>query len=222
MYRLTGGQANLIAGTKEGDKGMSNEEKGELFVTVLEAPAGHCVSIQEPPWIPSYIYGINDRKNTDPSKAKYPHYRRWRLEVGTPVTSGSFLCALTTRPGTVTQKREYVSLPEQAWANFPAGKVVNTLGCQCVAEAVMVDEAAGCVVLAGASSIVRGNRRLQFAVPVDVEFSVAAERVWGVFYSPAAAGPLAQAGFAVRRLKHQEYNPRSNWNYSAVFSSKNI
>jgi hypothetical protein len=222
VYRLTGGQANLIAGIKDGDKGMSEEEKGELFVTVLDAPAGHRVSIQEPPWIPGYIYGINDRKNTDPSKAKYPHYHRWRLEVGTPVTSGSFLCVLTTRPGTVTQKREQVSLPEKAWAKFPAGKVVNALGCQCVAEAVMVDETAGCIVLAGASSIVRGNRRLQFAIPVDVDFSVAAERVWGVFYSPAAAGLLTQAGFAVRRPKHQEYNPRSIWNYSTVFSSINI
>ncbi len=35
QYRLTGGQANLIAGIKSGSKGLDDEEKGEIFVQVL-------------------------------------------------------------------------------------------------------------------------------------------------------------------------------------------
>ncbi len=59
VYRLTGGQANLIAGIKRGSKGLDDAERGEIFVEVLRASTSARVVVEEPTWVPGYIYGLN-------------------------------------------------------------------------------------------------------------------------------------------------------------------
>ena len=60
LYRLTGGQANLIAGIKGGSKGLDDAERGEIFVQVLDISPSARVVVEEPTWVPGYIYGLNN------------------------------------------------------------------------------------------------------------------------------------------------------------------
>ncbi len=218
-YRLTGGQANLIAGIKGGSKGLGDEENGEIFITLLDRRNDCRVLVEEPQWIPGYIYGLNDGRNVDVKKAKFPHYRRWRWEITQPVTSGSFLFALTSEAGEVTQHQERIRLPGQAWLQLTAGKPVQAMGCRTVAEAILVDESAGCLMLLGASELAAGSRKMQFAVPVDVELQIAGDMVRGLCYAPTADAVTTAAGFDVRKSQYGEYNPRSHCAYSMRFES---
>ena len=93
---MTGGQANLIAGIKSGSKGLDDQEKGEIFVQVLERSCfargdgrAHMGA--------GNIYGLNNTGLEDIREGRFPRYRRWRLEAIEPVTQGSFLFALSPR-----------------------------------------------------------------------------------------------------------------------------
>ncbi len=72
QYRLTGGQASLIAGIKYEIKGPSDEEKGEIFVKVLSASPPARVVLEEPTWVPAYIYGLNGTGREDISEGHFP------------------------------------------------------------------------------------------------------------------------------------------------------
>jgi hypothetical protein len=78
-YRLTGGQANLIAGIKGGGKGLDDAERGEIFVQVLNSRSPTRVVVEEPAWVPGYIYGLNNTGQETLSDGRFPRYRRWRL-----------------------------------------------------------------------------------------------------------------------------------------------
>ncbi len=97
VYRLTGGQANLIAGMKHGAKDLDDSERGEIYVQILQASPASQVVVEEPAWVPGYIYGLNNTGQEELSDGRFPRYRRWRLEAVERVKQGTFLVALSQR-----------------------------------------------------------------------------------------------------------------------------
>jgi hypothetical protein len=168
-YRLTGGQANLIAGIKSGSKGMSDEEKGEIFVHVLGTVPSARVVVEEPTWVPGYIYGLNNTGREDISEGRFPRYQRWRLEATETVTQGSFLVALSPRSGQVRYAEGAILLPEGGGIRLGYG-ALQALGVQCECECLMSDEGTRRITAMGLRSLRHGEAQLTFAAPVDVEY----------------------------------------------------
>ncbi len=138
QYRLTGGQANLIAGIKSGSKGLNDEEKGEIFVQVLGSVPSARVVMEEPKWVPAYIYGLNNTGLEDISEGRFPRYKRWRLEATEPVTQGSFLVALSPQNGQVRYAEGMILLPESGGIRLGYG-LLTALGVECNCECLMWD-----------------------------------------------------------------------------------
>jgi hypothetical protein len=192
QYRLTGGQANLIAGIKSGSKGLSDEEKGEIFVQVLRSMPAARVVVEEPTWVPGYIYGLNNTGLEDIREGRFPRYRRWRLETAAPVTQASFLFALSPRPGEVRYADGAILLPESGGVRLGQG-VWKALGVECKCECLMWDDASGRVTAMGLRSLQHGKGQLIFSAPVDVEYSTIAEE--GAFYAQGTPRPEDNTGF---------------------------
>jgi hypothetical protein len=194
QYRLTGGQANLIAGIKSGSKGLSDEEKGEIFVQVLGSVPLARVVVEEPAWVPAYIYGLNNTGLEDISEGRFPRYWRWRLEATEPVTQGSFLVALSPQSGQVRFAEDAVLLPEAGGVRFGYG-TLKALGVECKCECLMWDETAGSCTVMGLRSLQHGDHKLTFANPVDVDYSVGAGE--GVIYAQGTLPLHDSCGFAL-------------------------
>ena len=111
LYRLTGGQADLIAGIKGGSKGLGNEERGEIYVQVLRQSTATRVVIEEPSWIPGYIYGLNYTGQEELKDGKFPHYTRWRLEALERARQGELVIALSPDLRTVKVAEEAILIP---------------------------------------------------------------------------------------------------------------
>lgn len=170
VFRLTGGQANLIAGTKRGSKGLDDLERGEIFVEVLRASTECRVVLEEPTWIPGYIYGLNLTDREDLSDGRFPRYKRWRLEAVDRAAEGSFLTALSLQPQVAKLVGDDVQVPE---GGISCGfGTRNAMGVQCECECLLWDGSAQCVTAMGACSLVHEGRRLRFPTPVDLEYSL--------------------------------------------------
>ena len=178
-YRLTGGQANLIAGIKRGDKGLENSEREEIYATVLQASAEARVVVEEPTWIPGYIYGLNLTGREELSDGRFPRYSRWRLELAERVTDGSFLVALSPRAGQARCTDGDINLPRGRITFGPGGREALDLQCEC--ECLLWDEAAEHITAIGSTSLRHKDSRIVFAAPVDIEYSVRTGR--GTAYS---------------------------------------
>lgn len=163
--------------------------------------------------MPGYIYGLNATGKEDIRDGKFPHYRRWRLEMPEPVATGAFLLALTGEADAVKLDGDQIVLPDQARAVLAGGTPVRTLGYECEAEAVLTDESAHRLVAIGARKVVAGSRRLEFAVPVDLEL----REGQGTIYSPAQDPGMQVRGWRLGRFKLQAHDPRSSWDWSAQF-----
>jgi hypothetical protein len=194
LYRLTGGQANLIAGIKGGSKGLSDDEKGELFVHVLRSTPSSRVIDEEPTWVPGYIYGLNNTGREDISQGRFPRYRRWRLEAAEKVTQGAFLIALSPGRGEIRYEDEQIVLPDRGGISFGNG-ALSALGTSCECECLMWDETTGRVTAIGLRSLQHDNRMLVFATPVDIEYDTATLR--GRIYSPTSDRPTREHHFRV-------------------------
>jgi len=192
QYRLTGGQANLIAGIKSGSKGMDDEEKGEIFVQVLGSEPSARVVVEEPTWVPGYIYGLNNTGLEDISEGHFPHYRRWRLEATEPIAQGSFLVVLSPRRGKVRYAEGAIHLPEAGGMRLGYG-VLKALGAECECECLIWDEATRRLTAMGLLALRHGNSQLTFAAPVDIAYST--DTGEGAIYSQAALSPEASRGF---------------------------
>jgi hypothetical protein len=192
QYRLTGGQANLIAGIKGGSKGLSDEEKGEIFVQVLNCSTPTRVVVEEPTWVPGYIYGLNNTGLEEIGDGRFPRYRRWRLEASQPVSMAAFLLALSPQPAQARYADGALTLPDGGGIRLGYG-TLEALGVVCEAECLLWDEQSRRVTAMGARSLRLGTCRLAFDVPVDLEYSVDDGR--GTVYSPADFGQLESAGF---------------------------
>ena len=192
QYRLTGGQANLIAGIKGGSKGLDDEERGELFVQVLRTMPATRVVVEEPTWVPGYIYGLNNTGHEDISEGRFPRYRRWRLEAPQPASEASFLIAISPRPDQVSCDDGNIILPDGGGVR-PGNGLVDALGVECQCEWLMWDEEAGRIVAMGLRSLRHGECRLTFTMPVDVVYSVAAGT--GTIYAQGSPQPAESRGF---------------------------
>jgi len=210
-YRMTGGQANLMAGIRGGSKGLSNEENGELFVSVLNDMSRQRVLVEEPFWVPTYTSGLNSAGQESLRDGKFPRYRRWRLEETQPVAGGEFLFALSAEADAVSRDGEQIVLPGSARIVLAAGKAVQAVGCECEAEAVLVDESTGKLVVIGARKVATGSREMAFAVPVDIELQGSR----GTIYSPAQDPGVQTRGWQLGRFEYQPHHSRSTWYWSA-------
>jgi hypothetical protein len=209
-YRLSGGQANLIAGIKNGDKGLCDEERGAIFATILSPMDGRRVAVEEPAWIPGYIYGLNGTPDQKISDAKFPHYRRWRLEAAEPVNSGAFLVALGTQPDTISIEREVVSFPGDAHVVLTDLRPARLLGCQCLAEAVLVDEPANTLLLIGARQLAVRGGTLGFSMPTDVELKLDHAEARATLFSVSSQCVASADSVKIGPWQRDENNPRSN------------
>jgi hypothetical protein len=194
QYRLTGGQANLIAGIKGGGKGLDDEERGELFVQVFATAPAARVVVEEPTWVPGYIYGLNNTGQEEISEGRFPRYQRWRLEAREPVMQGSFLVALSPKSGQVRYAEDTIVLPDSGGIRFGPG-VLNAIGIQCKCECILWDETSGLLTAIGLRSLRHGNAELTFVTPVDVEYSTKTEE--GTIFAQGALPPENNRGFEV-------------------------
>jgi hypothetical protein len=191
-YRLTGGQANLIAGIKGGGKGLDDAERGEIFVQVLNSRSPTRVVVEEPTWVPGYIYGLNNTGQETLSDGRFPRYRRWRLEAQEPVTQGAFLLALGAQPGQATFVDGTILLPDGGRVQFGPGPL-TAIGVDCVCECLLWDEATHRIMAMGLSSLKHHSRKLTFSVPVDMTYNP--DDAAGTLYAEGAVKPSTQSGF---------------------------
>jgi hypothetical protein len=194
LFRLTGGQANLIAGIKSGSKGLDDSEKGEIFVQILESEPAARVVVEEPTWVPGYIYGLNNTGLEDFSEGRFPRYRRWRLACTEPVAAGRFFLAVGPERNQVRYSDGAVLLPGGAGVRL-GGEVKRALGVECSCECLLWDEAARRITAIGLRSLRHGESHLSFAAPVDVEYSTASGE--GAAFAQGTEKPETTAGFEV-------------------------
>jgi hypothetical protein len=192
QYRLTGGQANLIAGIKGGNKGLEDAEAGEIFVQILNSCTPARVVVEEPIWVPGYIYGLNNTGQEDISEGRFPHYRRWRLEACEPVKQGSFLMTLGLRAGQSEFVDGAVLLPQGGGIRFGYAALA-ALAVECDCECLLWDDGSRQVMAVGLRRLRHGSSELTFTVPVDVTYN--ADEGAGTLYAQVAMEPERTNGF---------------------------
>ncbi|MDE3104096.1 MAG: hypothetical protein KGK08_02880 [Acidobacteriota bacterium] len=167
--RLTGGQAELIAGIKRGSKGLDNDEHGELYATVLGDVQQSQVELAEPTWIPGYIYGLNYTGNEALADARYPRYTRWRLAMRHRTREAELLFALAPSPGMVQPAERGLQLPRAHVFMGPGRHRFADLVCE--AECLLWDEVSGQASAMGVTHFEHAGSTATFAVPVDLEYT---------------------------------------------------
>jgi hypothetical protein len=192
QYRLTGGQANLIAGIKGGGKGLKDDEKGEIFARVLESTPAASVVVEEPQWVPAYIYGLNNTGQEDIGEGRFPRYQRWRLEATEFVTQATLLLALSPERDQVRYTDGVISLPEDGWVRLGPGELTAfDVACQC--ECLMWDESTRTITAMGLRSLRHCSANLNFAVPVDLRYNIDSRT--GKIYAQGTQPPESSRGF---------------------------
>ncbi|HWL54014.1 MAG TPA: hypothetical protein VNQ90_16350 [Chthoniobacteraceae bacterium] len=219
LWRLTGGQANRIAGIKHGDAGLNDDEGEALFVRLLESSHPQEVRIFEPSWFPSYIYGINGRAGQRLEEARYPRIQRWMLAAREPAASGRFLFSLALDGEAVTLRDGAVQLAGNA-RYYPAGgaEVPFEGGC-CRADAVVIDEDRGEWLGFGVQSFSLEGMELEFADQVDLAIRRSEGSCSGTVYAPSA-DPLRRAcGVEIGPFRRSVDRTRSFTGWEASFTA---
>lgn len=204
-YRLTGGQANLIAGIKGGGKGLDDAEKGEIFALVLDSAPSTRIVVEEPSWVPAYIYGLNYTGKEDIREGRFPRYQRWRLEASEPVTRGRFLVALTPTRGQVQQREGAILLPDGGGLEFGYA-TLQALDVECDCECLLWDNAAKRITAMGMRRLRWGGGEMVFGGRIDAELDVASGA--GTAYAQGAEKMELICGFEVgpwERLKEDDW-----------------
>jgi len=216
-YRLTGGQANTIAGIKYGSVGLDDDERGEIYLQVLEVSDDWRVHVEEPLWIPGYIYGVNEsgKPNGRLEDARYPKLQRWRLELKQRVQKGHILYALTSGNEDLAMESGRVGLLEGATYDL-AGEVTGERW-SCSAEAVVQDRESGQVMAIGVSRWTAEKRQMTFRVPVDICCDL--ETMSGVIHSPGVDPIKAFSGFQIGAPAEVPNHPRSLFSTELAFHS---
>jgi hypothetical protein len=191
VYRMTGGQAELIAGIKHGGKGLDNEERGELFVRTLRSSCESQVVLEEPAWIPGYIYGLNLTGLEAIEDGRYPRYTRWKLHTVEPVRRGEFLFAISTRADGVKLAGDRVEIPCGGIIVEPGRH--TALGVICESELLLWDETQQRVTAIGVTSLTQNDARVSFGAAVDIEYDLGTRA--GKAYS-ASSCSVSLIGFA--------------------------
>jgi hypothetical protein len=217
-FRLTGGQANLIAGIKGGSKGLSDDEAGEIFVQVLETSMPHRIRTEEPHWFPSYIYGVNSGAEEKREDARFPRLTRWRLEGQDRISQGQFVFALTPEPEMVSMQNDWMNLGGTRYSLNPDGSIELPNG-SCIAEAVIIDDNAKRSLLLGATTLNFQDAKIEFNIPVDIQFSFADAVGQGNIYSPSAQPVLLTEGINIELFEHVTHQTMSIFEWTASFSN---
>jgi hypothetical protein len=194
IYRLTGGQANLIAGIKRGSKQLDDAERGEIFVQVLRTSETAHVVVEEPAWVPGYIYGLNLSGHEELSDGRFPRYRRWRLECDERVKKGALLLALSLQPALVHLDGDDVVLPEGGLSFGLESR--EALGVRCECECLLWDKGEQRVTAIGALSLEHKGCHLTFVSAVDVEYLAGEGK--GTAYSQSAQPPISSEGVSMQ------------------------
>ena len=193
-YRMTGGQEKLIAGIKYANDGVKDEEKGEIFVSVLRSSGASKVVEEEPKWVPGYIYGLNGTGKEDISEGHFPRYRRWRLEQEGRVTEGSFLLALTPHHDQVQLKDGKIGLTGGGGVLMGPGSL-DALGVEADCECLLWNADPAQVCALGATTLKHGGKTISFANPVDIDYDL--KRGTATVFAQGKRPPLAQHGFNI-------------------------
>ena len=206
-YRLTGGQASLITGVKS----LGDGERGEVFVKVLDGMAGKGVVEEEATWQPPYTWGLNSSKETlDVTKAKYPHLYRWRLEYQSKVAEGSFLVAVTTDPDAVKFRDERIFFGMRAYWVFGKPGPIVILGFLIEAEAVLVDEDNGNLMILGAVFVGKGKNAIKLGAPADFNVRYSDDGLDGVVYMGTNGLYSCEGGFRIDEMSYEPFNIESH------------
>ena len=215
-YRLTGGQAKTIAC---GAATLSDDERGEAFVSILQADRPHRVVVEEPAWVPAYVYNINFTGKEDFKDSRHPHYQRWRLEATELVNSGAFLFTVNPTPNSVSLVKEnVVALPQDATYYLADNATVNALGCSIVAEAVIVDEQAHTLAILGARQVTGDNFALTSAIPVDILLDLSGTVARGAIFATGQTALTQTSGLQLAEWVFNESDMRSASPWSAAFT----
>jgi len=204
-YRLTGGQANAIAGIKGGDKGLTNDERGDVRVQVLDVSEAWHVQVEEPVWFPAYIYGLNGVAGQRFEDACYPKLQQWRLALNERARSGHIFFALTTGNENIGMKNGQAILPEGVI--YHLNQDVTGDNWNCTAEAVVDDQELGQVMAIGVTRWAGGSSEIVFRVPVDICCNL--EDMTGTIHSPTADAIHSVSGFEIGASVYIENHPRS-------------
>jgi hypothetical protein len=194
QYRLTGGQANLIAGIKGGSKGLDDKENGEVFVKVIDSMNSASVVVEEPAWVPAYIYGLNNTGQEPISEGRFPRYQRWRLAAEGPVVQGSFLVAISPRRDQVQSAEGAILLPHGGGIRL-GPDLRSALGVECECECLLWNETMHCVTAMGLRSLRHNAHQLAFEVPVDIEYNAVTGE--GEIYAQGVLQPQHLSGFSI-------------------------
>ena len=222
LYRLTGGQAELIAGIKGGSKGLGNEERGELYVQVLRQSTPTRVVLEEPTWIPGYIYGLNYTGQEELKDGKFPHYTRWRLEALERAKHGELVIAVSPEPRMVKVAAEKFLFPH---GGACLGQGSHTaLDVTCVCECLLWDEATQRVTAIGATSLRHDANQLLFKAPVDLEYAVVSRsgQAFAASASKAQAEGFALTPWADASQDDSRTLGKLRANFSAASQSKKV
>ncbi|MHB9133466.1 MAG: hypothetical protein ACYDBB_20565 [Armatimonadota bacterium] len=221
-YRLTGGQARTIAAPGRSastmDSKLTDDEQGEIFIDILKSETPHQVMVEEPTWCPPYIYGLNNTGKERIEDARFPRYKRWRLEAGGEVARGSFLFSLSADAGAVSLRADGgVALPQGGIAYFAGGTSISVLGCTCSVEAAVADEPARQLVLLGVRQVTLRGGEMRFTVPVDIEVDLSAGTPHGTLFSPVQDPGMQASGVQLGEIAYHAYHPRSRGNWLVEF-----
>ena len=192
-FRMTGGQANRIAGIKGGSKQLDDTERGEIVVEVLRADPDTTAVIEEPSWIPGYIYGLNYTGHEQLAEARFPRYKRWRLATSANTHQASFLYAVRTQETTVRVEGEAVLLDKGSLSFGPAMHTAHEA--QMESEAMLWDEGTHTITGIGVRSFKHGSNTMVFSDTVDLMYSVATQS--GIAFAETAQAPQMQHGFVL-------------------------
>jgi len=217
-YRLTGGQALTISAplrsAATAQSGLTDDEKGEVFVSILHADTPYHVTVEEPKWCPPYIYGLNNTGKERFEDARFPRYTRWRLEADGQVDAGAFLFAISSDPDVVSRRTDGgIALPNGGIIYLGNQAEITALGCTCLAEGVLVDESTQTLQLIGLRRLTLGARTLIAAIPVDIELNLAGALPQGTVFSPAEQSFTTMNGFQLEDCTYHAYHPRSRGNW---------
>jgi hypothetical protein len=219
QYRLTGGQARTIAAPARsftGAAGLTDEERGEVFVQILDA-GDHRVTVDEPTWRPTYIYGLNSTGTEEITDGCFPRYTRWRLEASEEVVEGSFLFAVSAGRDAVQCDGDAVRLPNGGAVYLAGLQPVQMLGYTIIAEAVLADETAGTLAIVGLRQITGRSLSLSAAIPVDTDIDLSGVTPHGSLFSTAKDPGLQASGITVGGWTYVPYHPRSRGSWTAPF-----
>ena len=161
---------------------------------MLRATPATRIVLEEPTWVPAYIYGLNGTGQEDISEGRFPRYRRWRLEATEPTAAASFVLALSPDRDQVRDVDGAIRLPEGGGVRLGYG-LMRALDVECEGECILWDESTQRITGIGIRSLRQAGRQLVFGSRVDLEYQAAQGS--GSIFANRTPQPDTVSGFAL-------------------------